>query len=96
MATSRAISLPIPPTQSVLDADRHDLLGLVLSAALPLAVFVIANGVAELNGILPLFFSPFGLPGWVVWCSPAVALVAALLAAAIWRFGVRHYRSTGS
>ena len=37
-----------------------------------------------------------GLPGWVVWCSPAVALVAALLAAAIWRFGVRHYRSTGS
>ncbi len=39
---------------------------------------------------------PLGLPGWVVWCSPAVALVAALLAAAIWRFGVRHYRSTGS
>jgi hypothetical protein len=65
MATSRAISLPIPPHQSVLDADRHDLLGLVLSAALPLAVFVIANGVAELNGILPLFFSPFGLPGWL-------------------------------
>lgn len=65
MATSRAISLPIPPAQSVLDADRHDLLGLVLSAALPLAVFVIANGVAELNGALPLFFSPFGLPGWL-------------------------------
>jgi hypothetical protein len=65
MATSRAISLPIPPHQSVLDADRHDLLGLVLSAALPLAVFVIANGVAELSGILPLFFSPFGLPGWL-------------------------------
>ena len=65
MATSRAISLPIPQHQSVLDADRHDLLGAVLSAALPLAVFVIANGVAELNGMLPLFFSPFGLPGWV-------------------------------
>lgn len=50
---------------SVLDADRHNALGLVLSAALPLAVFVIANGIAELNGMLPLFFSPFGLPGWV-------------------------------
>jgi tryptophan-rich sensory protein len=64
MATSRASSLPIPERHSVLDADRHDLLGLVLSAALPLAVFVIANGVAELNGMAPLFFSPFGLPGW--------------------------------
>ncbi|WP_056235719.1 tryptophan-rich sensory protein [Devosia sp. Root635] len=50
---------------AVLDADRHDGLGLVLSAALPLAVFVIANGVAEINGALPLFFSPLGLPGWV-------------------------------
>lgn len=46
------------------DADRHNALGLVLSAALPLAVFVIANGLAELNGMLPLFFSPMGLPGW--------------------------------
>lgn len=65
MATSGAISLPVPPAPSILDADRHDMLGLVLSAALPLAVFVIANGVAELNGMLPLFFSPFGLPGWL-------------------------------
>lgn len=63
MATSRA--LPIPQTASPLDADRHDLLGLVLSAALPLAVFVVANGIAEFMGVLPLFFSPFGLPGWV-------------------------------
>ena len=47
------------------DADKHSSLGLVLSAALPLAVFVIANGLAELNGMLPLFFSPMGLPGWV-------------------------------
>lgn len=62
MATSRAISKQF---LSVLDADRHNALGLVLSAALPLAVFVIANGIAEINGMLPLFFSPFGLPGWV-------------------------------
>jgi hypothetical protein len=32
---------------------------------MPLAVFVIANGIAQLNGVLPLFFSPLGLPGWV-------------------------------
>lgn len=61
MATSRAVAKQF---LSVLDADRHNVLGLVLSAALPLAVFVIANGMAELNGILPLFFAPFGLPGW--------------------------------
>jgi len=48
-----------------LDADRRDYFGLALSAALPLAVFVIVNGLAELNGAVPLFFSPFGLPGWL-------------------------------
>jgi hypothetical protein len=62
MATSTTVSKSV---LAALDADRHNPLGLVLSAALPLAVFVIANGVAELNGMLPLFFSPFGLPGWV-------------------------------
>ncbi|WP_332686555.1 tryptophan-rich sensory protein [Devosia sp.] len=61
MATSNTVSKRY---LSVLDADRHNALGLVLSAALPLAVFVIANGIAELNGFLPLFFSPLGLPGW--------------------------------
>jgi hypothetical protein len=64
MATSKAIPVPLTH-ESYLDADRHDLLGLTLSASLPLAVFVIANGVGELTGILPLFFSPFGLPGWL-------------------------------
>lgn len=50
---------------AALDVDRHDALGLVLSAVLPLAVFVIANGIGELNGVWPLFFSPLGLPGWL-------------------------------
>lgn len=64
MATSKAI--PIPVTHdSLLDADRHDLLGLTLSAALPVAVFIIAHGLGQLAGVMPLFFSPFGLPGWV-------------------------------
>ncbi len=39
---------------------------------------------------------PLGLPSWAAWCSPAVAIVAAALAALVWRSGVRHYRSTGS
>lgn len=39
---------------------------------------------------------PLGLPAWVGWASPGVALVAAAVAAAAWRVGVRHYRSTGS
>jgi len=39
---------------------------------------------------------PLGAPALVAWSSPAVAVLAALLAGAIWRFGVRRYRSTGS
>lgn len=40
--------------------------------------------------------TPLGLPGWAVWASPAVALVAATVAAAVWRLAVRHHQSTGS
>jgi ABC-2 type transport system permease protein len=39
---------------------------------------------------------PLGLPGWTGWVSPLVSLVAAGLAARVWRIGIRHYRSTGS
>jgi ABC-2 type transport system permease protein len=39
---------------------------------------------------------PLGVPGWLHWCSPLTALLAAGLAALCWRTGVRHYRSTGS
>lgn len=39
---------------------------------------------------------PLGVPGWLHWCSPLVALLAAGGAALLWRTGVRHYRSTGS
>ncbi|PZF85841.1 ABC transporter permease [Micromonospora deserti] len=39
---------------------------------------------------------PLGLPNWVGWAAPAVALPAAAVAGAAWRTGVRHYRSTGS
>jgi len=39
---------------------------------------------------------PLGLPTWAGYSSPLVALLAAVLAALVWRTGVRHYRSTGS
>ena len=39
---------------------------------------------------------PVGLPGWVGWIAPAVALPALAVAGLVWRVGVRNYRSTGS
>lgn len=39
---------------------------------------------------------PLGGPVWLGWASPLVSLAAVAVAAAVWRFGVRHYRSTGS
>jgi ABC-2 type transport system permease protein len=39
---------------------------------------------------------PLGLPGWAGFASPLVALAAVGVAAAVWRSGIRHYRSTGS
>jgi ABC-2 type transport system permease protein len=39
---------------------------------------------------------PLGTPDWLRWCSPVTALIAAVVARAFWRLGVRHYRSTGS
>jgi ABC-2 type transport system permease protein len=39
---------------------------------------------------------PFGLPSWVAFLAPLVALISLRLALAAWRVGVRHYQSTGS
>ena len=39
---------------------------------------------------------PLGLPAWAGYLSPLAALLAAALAALVWRAGIRHYRSTGS
>jgi ABC-2 type transport system permease protein len=38
---------------------------------------------------------PLGLPGALQFLSPLVAVAAALVAGAIWRFAVRRYRSAG-
>lgn len=39
---------------------------------------------------------PLGLPAWVGWAAPGVPVLAVGAAAAAWRAGIRHYRSTGS
>ena len=39
---------------------------------------------------------PLGLPAWAGWAEPFVALLACAVASLLWRFAVRHYRSTGS
>ena len=39
---------------------------------------------------------PLGLPEWLRWCSPLAAVAWALVARQVWRFGIRHYGSTGS
>jgi ABC-2 type transport system permease protein len=39
---------------------------------------------------------PLGLPAWVGWFAPGVALLAAAGAAAVWRLCVRHYPNTSS
>lgn len=38
---------------------------------------------------------PLGAPEWLRFCSPIVAIVACAVAAFVWRFAVRHYRSAG-
>jgi ABC-2 type transport system permease protein len=39
---------------------------------------------------------PLGAPDALRFCTPLVALALALIASRLWRFGVRHYRRTGS
>jgi ABC-2 type transport system permease protein len=39
---------------------------------------------------------PLGGPSFLPFASPVIALAMALLAGAVWRWGIRHYRSTGS
>jgi len=39
---------------------------------------------------------PFGLPMEIAFSAPLFALAFAMIAGAIWRFGVHHYQSTGS
>jgi ABC-2 type transport system permease protein len=39
---------------------------------------------------------PLGLPAFLQWSSPAVAVLSVLVAAGVWRLALRHYQGTGS
>ena len=39
---------------------------------------------------------PLGAPWWVGWVSPLAGLVFLAVSLGVWRFGLRHYASTGS
>ena len=39
---------------------------------------------------------PLGTPDWVPWLSPLTGFLFLAVCLRVWRFGVRHYRSTGS
>lgn len=39
---------------------------------------------------------PLGAPQWFLYLSPVSGFVFLFASLAVWRFGVRHYRSTGS
>jgi ABC-2 type transport system permease protein len=39
---------------------------------------------------------PFGLPAWLPFLAPVVAVIAFAAAIMFWRVGVRRYQSTGS
>jgi len=39
---------------------------------------------------------PLGSPIWFQWTSPLIGIVFMILCFQVWKFGVRHYRSTGS
>jgi ABC-2 type transport system permease protein len=53
-----------------------------------------------LNYYPALFFldkpDPFGMPGFAPFLAPLVALGTLLASLAFWRFGIRHYQSTGT
>jgi viologen exporter family transport system permease protein len=59
--------------------------------AIPLGCVNYLPGVALLGRPDPL-----GTPAWAQWLAPLAGPAFLLLALAVWRIGVRHYRSTGS
>ncbi len=64
---------------------------LLLGWAIPLA-FVAYVPAQHLTGSA----NPLGLPSWLVWITPPVAMATLGAALLAWRSGIRHYQSTGS
>ncbi|MFC3703796.1 hypothetical protein ACFOOL_03375 [Devosia honganensis] len=64
MATARVLNIA-PPRPRAGALDLRGAIVLLVAAFLPLGAFGLVNLGAEALGILPLFFAPFGLPGWM-------------------------------
>lgn len=63
----------------------------VMGWALPLA-FVAYVPTITVGGAA----NPLGLPSWMAYTPPVVAVVVGLVARWAWRRGINHYQSTGS
>ena len=63
----------------------------IMGWALPLAfvAYVPAVSLAEAT-------NPLGLPSWMLYTPPIVAVALAVAARWVWRLGISHYQSTGS
>lgn len=74
-----------------------------LFAQYPLNIYPKAIGIL-LTWFIPYGFASFypsahlmGLEiGWLAWLAPLVAAILLLIAYQVWKFGLRHYASTGS
>ncbi|MEX2394589.1 MAG: ABC-2 family transporter protein [Actinomycetota bacterium] len=58
--------------------------------------FGFALGFVNYFPSLYILDKPAGYPAWLSFISPLVAMVLAVVAGMVWRWAVRHYRSTGS
>ncbi|MBI2850354.1 MAG: ABC-2 family transporter protein [Chloroflexi bacterium] len=61
-------------------------------------IFVIPLAFVNYFPLLAVLGKPdaLGFPVWLQWVSPLVGVLFLTISLLIWRFGVRHYRSTGS
>jgi hypothetical protein len=92
MATTVSFDIARPVRTSTRGVGASALAFLALTG-LPLGLFGLVNLGAEALGILPLYFSPFGMPGWVGAIVHLVQL--ALLGSAYWALTQRDLH-TGS
>lgn len=61
-------------------------------------IFIVPLGCANYFPTLAVIdkIDPLGSPNWFQWASPVVGILFLILCLQVWKFGVRHYRSTGS
>lgn len=90
MATTAPLAIA-RPTSGARPSSARMVLAWAICTGLPLGLFGLVNLGAESLGILPLFFAPFGLPGWLGAVAHLVQL--ALLGSAYWALTQRAARS---